>query len=224
MARSRVCYGRGVPTFRERVLVVDDEEFVRTIVADSLSKSGMEVESSNSVAGALVLLDSFDPHVVISDLDFGGGPDGADLLNKIHTERPWTGMVVLTSHASAQLGIASGNRLPEGCVYLVKSDLGSTDDLIQAIKDSIAKEDIEALPRAEADGRFQVSALQGEILKMLAEGLSNSGIARRRGASVRATETLIQRTFSALGIESNPDINPRVIAVRLWQQGKVSIK
>lgn len=211
-------------TFQERVLIVDDEEFVRTLVGDSLANSGMLVESANSVADAIALLDSFDPHVVISDLDFGGGPDGADLLNQIYAQRPWTGMVVLTSHASAQLGIASGNRLPEGCVYLVKSDLGSAEELVSAIRESIVKENIKSLPRTESDGRFQVSALQGEILKMMAEGLSNSGIAKRRGASVRATETLIQRTFAALGIESHSDINPRVIAVRMWQQGKVSIK
>lgn len=210
--------------FKGRVLIVDDEEFVRTLVAETLSNAGIVVESADSVAAGIALLEEFEPHVVICDLDFGGGPDGADLLNRLHIERPWTGMVVLTSHASAQLAIASGNRLPEGCIYLVKSELSSTRDLLKAIEDSIVKTNAPVEPPHATDGRYQVSQLQGEILRMMAEGLSNSGIAKRRGATVRATETLIQRTFAALGIESNPDINPRVLAVRMWQQGKVSIK
>jgi DNA-binding NarL/FixJ family response regulator len=59
---------------------------------------------------------------------------------------------------------------------------------------------------------------------MLADGLSNSAIARQRDRTLAATESLIHRLFSSLGLDADPDINQRVIAVRMWQQGKVRIK
>jgi hypothetical protein len=41
---------------------------------------------------------------------------------------------------------------------------------------------------------------------------------------LRAAEALVQRTFAALGVNGDPTINPRVAAVRMWQQGKVVVK
>jgi hypothetical protein len=35
---------------------------------------------------------------------------------------------------------------------------------------------------------------------------------------------LIQRTFAALGVNGDPSVNPRVVAVRMWHQGKVAVK
>lgn len=45
-----------------------------------------------------------------------------------------------------------------------------------------------------------------------------------RGTTLRATESLVHRTFAALGIEQDKRMNARVLAVRLWQQGKVIVK
>jgi DNA-binding NarL/FixJ family response regulator len=59
---------------------------------------------------------------------------------------------------------------------------------------------------------------------MVADGLSNSAIADARGITLRAAEALIQRTFVALGVNGDSTINPRVVAVRIWQQGKVVVK
>jgi DNA-binding NarL/FixJ family response regulator len=59
---------------------------------------------------------------------------------------------------------------------------------------------------------------------MLSEGYTNSAIAKKRGTSLRAAETLVQRTFASMGIKNDEDFNPRVLAVRMWQQGKVVVK
>jgi hypothetical protein len=59
---------------------------------------------------------------------------------------------------------------------------------------------------------------------MLALGSSNASIAASREISLRAAEALIQRTFAALGIKGDPDLNSRLIAVRMWQSGKVIVK
>jgi DNA-binding NarL/FixJ family response regulator len=167
---------------------------------------------------------SFDPHVVITDLNFGVGPSGADLLQFVEKEHPWVGKVVLTSHASPALAIPNGVAIPSGVTYLVKSELGSITELVHAVEESISHSTSAAVRPEMENDRIVISATQGEILLLLAEGFTNAAIARKRGTSLRATETLVQRTFASLGIKSDEDFNPRVLAVRMWQQGKVVVK
>ncbi len=207
-----------------KVLLVEDEEFTRTLIRDSLAKIGMTVVDVGSVHEALEVIEDFDPHVVVSDLDLGPGPDGADLLYKVEQTRPWTGMVVLTAHASPELALHGATRIPESATYLVKSQISSTDYLRTAIEESIVHPGSLNLSSKNSEDQFVISASQGEILRMIADGLSNAAIARERDVTLRAAEALIQRTFAALGVKGDPDVNSRVVAVRLWQQGKVVVK
>ena len=213
-------------TFRARVLVAEDEEFTLNLLRDVLEGANFQVEAAKSVSDAIDKVSSFDPHAVITDLNFGvNGPSGADLLQFIEENQPWVGKVVLTSHASPALAIPNGVSLPAGVTYLVKSELDSISDLIAAVEDSISQVTTPTAvqPVLEND-RVVISATQGEILLLLAEGFTNAAIARQRGTSLRAAETLIQRTFASLGIKSDEDFNPRILAVRMWQQGKVVVK
>lgn len=207
-----------------KVLLVEDEEFTRTLIRDSLTKIGMTVVDVGSVHDALVVMDDFDPHVVVSDLDLGPGPDGADLLYKVEQTRPWTGMVVLTAHASPELALHGASRIPASATYLVKSQISSTEYLKAAIEESIVTPGAKSAANKNSEDQFVISSTQGEILRMIADGLSNAAIARERNVTLRAAEALIQRTFAALGVKGDPDVNSRVIAVRLWQQGKVVVK
>ena len=211
--------------FRARVLVAEDEEFTLNLLREVLEGANFQVEAVKSVAEAIERVASFDPHAVVTDLNFGvAGPSGADLLQFIEKEHPWVGKVVLTSHASPALAIPNGMAIPEGVTYLVKSELGAISDLVGAVEDSISHSSKHhARPEMEND-RIVISSTQGEILLLLAEGYTNAAIARKRGTSLRATETLVQRTFASLGIKSDEDFNPRVLAVRMWQQGKVVVK
>jgi DNA-binding NarL/FixJ family response regulator len=211
--------------FRARVLVAEDEEFTLNLLREVLEGANFQVEAVKSVAEAIERVASFDPHAVVTDLNFGvAGPSGADLLQFIEKEHPWVGKVVLTSHASPALAIPNGVAIPDGVTYLVKSELGAISDLVGAVEDSISHSATHhARPEMEND-RIVISSTQGEILLLLAEGYTNAAIARKRGTSLRATETLVQRTFASLGIKSDEDFNPRVLAVRMWQQGKVVVK
>jgi signal transduction histidine kinase/ActR/RegA family two-component response regulator len=67
-----------------RVLVVDDEEDARSLVAYLLDRLGMEVRSAGSAAEALRELETFTPHVIISDI---GMPDedGYSLIRSVRT-------------------------------------------------------------------------------------------------------------------------------------------
>ena len=207
-----------------KVLLAEDEAFTRAIITESLTNAGMNVKSVGSVIEALAVIDSFDPHVVLTDLDLGPGPDGADLLAKIFKERPWTGIVAMTAHASPELAVSGTGRIPESTVYIVKSEISTIQNLVTAIEDSITRTGKIQQPQKDYSEKIVISSHQAEILRMLADGKSNASIARERGITLRAAEALIQRTFVALGVKGDPDMNSRVVAVRLWQLGKVVVK
>ena len=205
-------------------MLVEDEEFTRNMVAEMLTNSGVTVSSVDTVAKAIATIDSFDPHVVLTDLDLGHGPDGADLLLKVFKDRPWTGMVIMTAHASPELAISDASRIPDPTVYIVKSEIKAIVNLLLAIEESIERTGKFQKSMAAVSEKITITASQAEILRMIADGLSNASIAKERDITLRAAEALIQRTFQALGVNSDPTINPRVVAVRMWHQGKVAVK
>jgi DNA-binding NarL/FixJ family response regulator len=207
-----------------RVLLVEDEDFTRTMVSEMLSASGINVLPVASVAEALKSMDEFDPHVVLTDLDLGHGPDGADLLTKVAEDRPWTGMVIMTAHASPELAINDVSRIPEQAGYIVKSELNSIHSLVSIIQESIIMPGNFNGSDNVGEEKVTITSSQAEILRMVADGLSNAAIAEARGITLRAAEALIQRTFVALGVNGDSSINARVAAVRMWQQGKVAVK
>jgi DNA-binding NarL/FixJ family response regulator len=207
-----------------RVLLVEDEDFTRTMVSEMLSASGINVLPVASVAEALKSMEDFDPHVVLTDLDLGHGPDGADLLTKVAEDRPWTGMVIMTAHASPELAINDVSRIPEQAGYIVKSELNSIHSLVSIIQESIIMPGNFNGSDNVGEEKITITSSQAEILRMIADGLSNAAIAEARGITLRAAEALIQRTFSALGVNGDSSINARVAAVRMWQQGKVAVK
>lgn len=207
-----------------RVLLVEDEDFTRTMVSEMLSASGINVLPVASVAEALKSMDEFDPHVVLTDLDLGHGPDGADLLTKVAEDRPWTGMVIMTAHASPELAINDVSRIPEQAGYIVKSELNSIHTLVSIIQESIIRPGNFNGSDYAGEQKVTITSSQAEILRMIADGLSNTAIAEARGITLRAAEALIQRTFAALGVNGDSSINARVAAVRMWQQGKVAVK
>ena len=101
--------------FKARVLVAEDEEFTLNLLREVLTSANFQVEAVTNVAGAIAKIGSFDPHAVITDLNFGiTGPSGADLLQYIEKEHPWVGKVVLTSHASPALAVPNVMALAAG--------------------------------------------------------------------------------------------------------------
>jgi len=209
-------------SFSGRVLLVEDEDFTRTLVADGLNLLGVQTVSVNSSAAAIEALKTFDPNVVICDLDLGAGPSGAALLERLAEEQPWLGLIALTAHASPELAIHDGRSLPESAIYVVKSQLNSIADLLPLAAASI--ENLTAPISTTRGEQIMINRSQGDILRLMAEGYSNAGIAEERGVSVHAAESQVKRLFQALGLAKDNKLNQRVLAVRLWQQGKVFVQ
>ena len=107
----------------------------------------------------------------------------------------------------------------------MKSRITSLADVEDAIFDSITRTSAEdSISLEPAEGRIELSASQGEILRLMSEGLSNAAIAARRETTLRSTESLVARTFATLGLSNDPNVNARVLAVRMWLQGQVVVR
>lgn len=205
-----------------RVVVVEDEEFTRSLLTQTLTSVGIEVRSAPSASEGMALIDQFNPHVVMTDLDLGVGPSGIHLLNKVHAQAPWIGKVVLTAHASPSLATTDPSALPDEVVYVVKADVTSAEQLFEAIRSSLTNEGHHVV--RDAEDRIVLSAAHGETLRLMGMGLSNAGIAEARGTTLRAAEGMVQRVFLALGLKSDAHYNMRVLAVKMLQQGRIVIR
>jgi len=86
-----------------RVLVVDDTEHVRAVVADMLRLDGFDVVgTAGSGEQALELADATDPHVVVMDLRMPG-IDGLEATRRLRAARPGQQVVLYTAYVDADI-------------------------------------------------------------------------------------------------------------------------
>ncbi len=212
------------PRHALRVVVADDDPFTVSLVADGLRAQGFETSSATTVDEAWTLVSEGDAHALVSDLNFDGGESGVSLLKRVHEELPWVGLVVLTSHRSPELAVPDADELPPGVVYLVKSQLKRTEDLANAVNEAIAGPSLSAGHAMPEDDTLWLTSAQADALRMLAAGVSTRALAEARGTTVRAAETMLARLYTALGLAGDDQSNSRVAAVKLWQQGHISVR
>jgi signal transduction histidine kinase len=93
-----------------RVLVVDDDEDSRELMAAILRRSGAEVASASGHREAMEVFDAWSPDVVVSDLAMPGS-DGCDLIKQIRTRDSGVGALAVSGYTSArdaELALAAG--------------------------------------------------------------------------------------------------------------------
>lgn len=205
-----------------RVLVAVRDGFERAAISDALERDGLTPVVAGVGDEALAALERSDPHVVVTDLDTSIGSSVGELLDHVYRQRPWVGLVALTSHASPQLALPAG-QTPPNTILLVKSRISSLDDITQAVRRAIESSHASQSP-ADGASPIVLTQAQADILRLIAEGYSNAGIARVRGTTLRATESLVQRTLQAMQINADADHNPRVLAVRRWLEGEIVVR
>ena len=75
--------------FKARILVAEGEEVTLNLLREVLTVANFQVEAVTNVADTIAKIGSFDPHTMITDLNFGiTGSSGADLLHYIEKEHP----------------------------------------------------------------------------------------------------------------------------------------
>jgi len=97
--------GRAATTFiGSKILVVDDDDDARSLVAHFFTQEGATIAEANSAAAALKLVKSFRPDVLVSDIAMPGG-DGYGLMHAVRALGAEAGgrtpAIAVTAHAFA---------------------------------------------------------------------------------------------------------------------------
>jgi len=103
---------------RARVLVVDDEVEIRTLLSRRLQRAGYTVDEAGDGQEALALVDREAPDVVVTDMSMPR-LDGLGLLQELRRRDPDLPVIVLTGHGSFDNAIQA---MREGTLfdYLLK--------------------------------------------------------------------------------------------------------
>ncbi len=86
-----------------------------------------------------------------------------------------------------------------------------------AIDPAVVQELVRA--RRRDDRISRLTDREREVLAVIAEGRSNRSIAERLGITTKTLEGMSGTIFSKLGLEDDPDVNRRVLAVLLYLDG-----
>lgn len=94
---------------QSRILIVDDEEQLRSMVAATLSRQSYEVRMATGAKEAMDCLEHEPFDLVLSDLILHDGY-GTDLLDRLHIRQPHTPLVVVTAVQDIGTAISSMRR------------------------------------------------------------------------------------------------------------------
>lgn len=213
-----------IPEKSLKVLVVDDDIFIKNLISELICKLGYKCNTVTNVNDALIAIDDFTPNLVITELYLGKGPSGLNLINKIALNYPEINVIVLTNHRSPLLVDTNFKEFPTKINYVLKSEISSSntfENLLQMVlnKKSISNGNL----NLKNEGIF-ISKTQAELLRLIVQGLSNQAIAEKRGTTLRAVEALINRTYEALNLHESESKNLRVEAVKMWKSSLINVK
>ncbi|MBS1583283.1 MAG: sigma-54-dependent Fis family transcriptional regulator [Bacteroidetes bacterium] len=89
---------------RASVLIVDDEEQLRKLLARTIGLEGFSVQEASSVRSALKKLEQEEPDAVLCDVRLPDG-DGVDLVKAIKAHHPLVEVVLLTAYGTIADGV-----------------------------------------------------------------------------------------------------------------------
>lgn len=84
------------------ILIVDDEQSVRSFVATVMKNRGWQVKVADSVASGLMLARNTHPDLVLCDVVMPR-QGGAELVKEMHTELPDVPVLLMSGHPTAHL-------------------------------------------------------------------------------------------------------------------------
>jgi DNA-binding NarL/FixJ family response regulator len=200
-----------------RVMLVDDHALVRSAVRQALTAPDIEVVGEAATADeALLLAPELRPDLILLDINLPG-TDGLRLLRELGPRLPDTRIVMLTVSAGRRDLLEAMRNGAAG--YLTK-DL-SPEALQRAVRGiragdlpmsrAMAAEVIQQLTgpgsrRSGAepgdDALTGLSDREAEVLRHLAEGLTDREIAERLGISPRTVETHVGSVLHKLDVKN----------------------
>jgi DNA-binding NarL/FixJ family response regulator len=207
-----------------RIVVGDDQPLILHGVAHVLSAAGFEVVATAGDAVDLVRkARAHKPEVVVTDIQMppDGTDDGLRAAKLIREELPDVGVLVLSQFLEARYAIDLVGERADGVGYLLKHRLGDLATLTDAVRrvargGSALDADVvqQMVGRRRVDDPLDtLTPKEREVLSLMAEGLSNQGIADRLVVTVAAVERHVTAIFSKLGLPQTGQDHRRVLAV-----------
>ena len=206
-----------------RVVVADDDVLLREGIARILSGAGYEVVAqAGDRAEVESLVGEHVPDLVVVDIRMPPTQttEGLDAAAAIRAEHPGTGILLLSAHVDVETAmdlLEGGERIG----YLLKSRVRSVDDFVDALEriadggsvvDPALVQELVAERRRD-DPLAELTPREREVLALMAEGRSNSAIARRLFLTEGAVEKNVRGILMKLRLPVAEDDHRRVLAV-----------
>ena len=202
-----------------RIVIGEDSTLFREGLASLLADAGHEIVGRAPDAETLVaVVAETEPDLAVIDIRMPPDltDDGARAARLIRAHHPGIAIVLLSQHVETKHSVdlvSSG-----GFGYLLKDRVLDVDDFLAALDrvaaggSALDPEVVSRLLGARA-GVAALTTREHEVLALMAEGLTNVGIARRLWLTQRTVETHIGSILGKLGLTTNGEEHRRVLAV-----------
>ncbi|WP_030749611.1 response regulator transcription factor [Streptomyces sp. NRRL S-31] len=208
-----------------RAVLGEDQAIVREGIATILRNAGITVVAAVDNAVDLVRVAEVErPDVVITDIQMPPdlGADGLRAAQEIRAARPETPVIVLSQFLDASYALDLVGDDPSGVGYLLKEKVASPQILTDAVERVVAggsaldPDVISSLVgrKRKQDPLAALTPREKDVLALMAEGHSNTGIARKLVVTVPAVERHVTGIFMKLGLsQAGSNQHRRVLAV-----------
>jgi DNA-binding NarL/FixJ family response regulator len=213
-----------------RVVLAEDSVLLREGIARLLESEGFEVVGQVDNADDLVRRVGFaKPDVAIVDIRMPPThtDEGLQAARRIRERHSGVGVLVLSQYVEAEYATGLLSEQAEGTGYLLKDRVANVGEFTDAVRrvagggsalDPAVVAQLVGRRRAD-DPLAALTAREREVLELMAEGLSNHGIAARLVVTERAVEKHVTNIFAKLGLAATPQDHRRVRAVLTLLQG-----
>jgi DNA-binding NarL/FixJ family response regulator len=208
-----------------RIAIAEDSGLFRSSLALLLRSLGAEVTASVASGAELltVIRASGPPEVVILDIRMPPSftDEGIRAAQEIRGLHPEVGILVLSTYAESTYASQLLETVRSGVGYLLKDNVTDADALMESLERVAAGETVidPAIVRRLLGRKRKPSVMdtlnerEVAVLRHMAEGRSNLGIAKELYLSARTVETHVTSVFTKLGLTPSDTENNRVRAV-----------
>jgi DNA-binding NarL/FixJ family response regulator len=217
MLNLRCKHGRIMLTVANQsrnLLLVEDEPLVASLLGEFLVGAGFNVATAHNAIEASKLAVKFDPDIAVLDINLGQGASGVELAYILDQKYPGIALLLLTKHPDLRTAGFNTTDVPAGCGFIRKDLINDKETIVQSIEEVILSR---RRVRQDIDPTRPLSNLtssQIDVLRLVAQGYTNSVIAAQRKTSIRAVELMLNTVYTNLKIDVDGELNPRVEAVR----------
>lgn len=200
-----------------KLAIVEDEAFTRVTLSGTARALGFNVViETESASKALSMATQNQPQVALIDLHLGAGPTGIDLAIALRSKLPNIGIVILSSFEDPRLLNPNLPTMPPRVQYVMKSEITHALKLKSIILASLNTDNAPPMREEQVSSVAKLSDTQIETLRLMALGLSNGEIAKRRFVTEKSVEISIARLAKKLQIEQTPSANQRVNIAKVY--------